>query len=1161
MSASERQAADSLRRLRGFSPFVSMVFLNAFVDLGHKIIIQNTVFKLYDGQQQIILTAIVNALILLPFILLFSASGFLSDRYLKPVVMRCSAWAAVGITLLITVCYYQGWFWPAFCLTFIMAVQSAVYGPAKLGYIRELVGDDKLAAANGAVQAASIVGILFGTFVFSGLFEARLAGMALTDTGVVLGGVAVLGWALVGLSLLEALLSYRLPLAVSRADRELQFSRDDYLHFRYLRRNLGEVFGHRNIWFPIMGLATFWSVSQVLLAAFPAFAKETLAETNTLVIQGIMACAGIGIMAGSLLAGRISRNYIETGLIPLGALGICAGLLLVPAADSHFALVLAFILLGTMGGIYIVPLNALVQYHSPADKLGTILAGNNWVQNIAMTSFLVLTVVVAYFGLDSRGLLWTILLLALAGGIYTVCMLPHSLARMVLGFVLKHRYRIDVIGFHNLPREGAVLLLGNHISWIDWALVQIASPRPVRFVMTRDIYNLWYLRWLFRMVGVIPIGTAGSAGALREVTASLERGEVVCIFPEGSISRNGQLGKFHGGYERAVRDVVPRGVLVPFYLRGLWGSTFSRAELGLRKARSVGGRRDIIVAFGEPIALDTPVDQLKQKVFELSISAWEKYTDSLSPLPLAWFRTARRRLLKVCAVDGEGNALSNARMVTACLAFAGEIRRHTRDRNIGLVLPASPAAIFCNMAVMLLGRTTVNLNYTASVAAVQKAIESAGITTVFSSRLFAERLKGRGIDLDTMLAGTRVVWAEDLRDGIPRWRLLGYLATVWLLPPRVLYAVFGRRVRLDQPAAILFSSGSEGAPKGIRLSHRNIIANIRQISDVLNTREDDVIMGSLPPFHCFGLTVTSLMPVIEGIPVVCHPDPTDTLGVARAIARHRGTILCATATFLRMYTANRKVEPLMLDTLRIVVAGAEKLGERVREGFQHKFNKIVYEGYGTTETTPVASCNVPDALDTSDWRIQRGNSPGTVGLPLPGSCFRIVDPDTLETLPVGVDGLILISGTQVMLGYLNDEERTRAAIVEIDSRRWYRTGDKGHLDEEGFLTIVDRYSRFAKLGGEMVSLTAVEDAVRAVLDMPELDCVAINLEDAKKGERIVLLTVGLPDPKALRKQLVAAGINPLMIPQDFHAVESIPKLGSGKLDIAAARQLAAAHGI
>ena len=246
----------------------------------------------------------------------------------------------------------------------------------------------------------------------------------------------------------------------------------------------------------------------------------------------------------------------------------------------------------------------------------------------------------------------------------------------------------------------------------------------------------------------------------------------------------------------------------------------------------------------------------------------------------------------------------------------------------------------------------------------------------------------------------------------------------------------------------------------------------------------------------------------------------------------------------------------MLKSLRIIVAGAEKLSTDVRDAFKMKFNKDILEGYGATETTPVASVNLPDALDFNFWSVQHGGKLGTVGLPLPGSNFKIVDPDSFEELATGDEGMILIGGAQVMLGYLNNPEKTAEVIKEFDGGRWYVTGDKGRLDDDGFLTIVDRYSRFAKLGGEMVSLGAVEESVRAALQESDIEIAAVNLPDAKKGEKVILLSAETVDSKETKQAMLANGCNPLLIPSEWHHVEEIPKLGSGKTDFKAAKKVA-----
>lgn len=1145
---------DRLLKVTGFISFVLIIFLNAFVDLGHKILIQNTVFKVYDGQTQVILTAVVNSLILLPFALLFTPAGYLSDRHRKPQIMRYSAAVAVGLTLLITLSYYQGWFWFSFAMTFLLAVQSAFYSPAKYGFIKELAGKPQLATANAVVQAATIVAILFGIFVFSIFFEHALAGLSYHNEAELLQHIAPIGWALVAGCVLEFWLTLRLPEGTAEAE-DLRFDWKHYGKGRYLRDNLRKILANRTIWLSIVGLSVFWGISQVVLAAFPAFAKETLSETNTVVIQGILACSGIGIILGSLIAGRASKQYIETGLIPMGALGVVVALFLLPQLTSNTLFALDSLLLGLAGGMFIVPLNALIQFHAKDEELGTVLAGNNWVQNVVMLGFLGLTVFFALNGLNSRGLFHLLTLTALIGAIYTIVQLPQSLVRYVIARVVASRYRVQVLGFKNLPGQGGVLMLGNHISWLDWAMIQIACPRPVRFVMHKGIYQRWYLKWFLDFFGVIPIAGGTSREALQQINALLKAGEVVCLFPEGAITRNGQLGDFKKGYESTVEGVD--GIILPFYLRGLWGTRFSRSSGKLQQTRSNRLRSDVIVAFGKPLPMSTPAQELKQHVFNLSIDTWEQHTRTLDPIPLAWLRTAKRQANGLSLADAKGGtSLSGLKTMAAVIGFSRLIRKRSPEQNIGLLLPTSAAGIITNMACLLLGKTVVNLNYTASLSALEAAVAKAQVRSIYTSQRFIKKLSQRGVNPDTLLSRVEVIYLEDLKDEISGLAKFSLLVASALLPARLLYDIFGKRADLEQPAAILFSSGSEGEPKGVVLSHRNIMANIQQVADVLDTRDEDTIMATLPLFHAFGLTVTGLMPLVEGIPVVCHPDPADALTIAKAIGQYQATVFCGTSTFLRLFNRNRRIHPLMLESLRVVVAGAERLSPEVRDAFKLKFNKNIYEGYGTTETTPVASVNIPDRIDPREWRVQVGSKLGTVGLPLPGGSFRIVDPETLATLPAGEDGLILFGGTQVMLGYLNDPEKTAEVIVELDGKRWYKTGDKGHLDADGFLTIVDRYSRFAKIGGEMISLGAIESAIGKLLP-EEVEILTTAVPDGKKGEQVVLLFSGDTTEDHIKGLLEQAGLNPLMRPSTLVSVEAIPKLGTGKSDFSRAKQIAA----
>lgn len=387
-------------RLPGFISFLAVAFINAMVDLGHKILIQNTIFKVYDDAAQVALTAIVNALILLPFILLFTPAGFLSDRFAKPRIMRITAFAAILITLLITLAYYQGWFLFAFVMTLILAAQSAVYSPAKYGFIRELAGNERLSPANGFIQATTIVAILTGIFLFSILFENQLDGQVYTNESELIRYIAPVGWLLVLLSSIEFVLACRLPMT-DAASQPGQFDWRRYRQGQILRQNLTLLFQHPVIWYAILGLSMFWGISQTFLATFPAFAKIVLAEDNTIVIQGLLACSGLGIIIGSMLAGSGRKGHIKTALIPVGAIGMCLILFIVPMLASTVAFAAAILAFGLFGGLFIIPLNALIQLHAPAQQLGTVLAGNNWVQNIVMISFLMLTLIAAQAAIAS----------------------------------------------------------------------------------------------------------------------------------------------------------------------------------------------------------------------------------------------------------------------------------------------------------------------------------------------------------------------------------------------------------------------------------------------------------------------------------------------------------------------------------------------------------------------------------------------------------------------------------------------------------------------------------------------------------------------------------------------------------------------------------------
>lgn len=536
----------------------------------------------------------------------------------------------------------------------------------------------------------------------------------------------------------------------------------------------------------------------------------------------------------------------------------------------------------------------------------------------------------------------------------------------------------------------------------------------------------------------------------------------------------------------------------------------------------------------------------------MTFAEWQVYPSKLDPIHVAWLKSAKKSKTAFAVADIEGVEISHKKFLTGVLLFSKKIEAYSPEQNVGLLLPSSGGGAIASIAILSLGKTIVNLNFTAGKKALNSAAKQAEVKHIYTSRKFLDKMLERGMDFESYFPDSRLLMLEDIREEISTLSRIGTLLKAIVLPASMIQKSYFKDVSMNDTAAILFSSGSEGSPKGVELSHSNIAANAKQAAIELGAVDSDVIMSTLPTFHAFGFAITTLMPLSEGIPIVCHADPKDVTTIASGIKKYSGTILVGTPTFLRMYTISKKVTPESLQSLRLVVAGAEKLRSEVRDGFEAKFKMPVYEGYGTTETSPGASVNLPDI--ESPYKLR--NRPGTVGKAFSGTEFRVVDPDSLDPIPTGKDGLILIGGPQIMKGYLKMPEKTAEVIELIDGYRWYRTGDKGHLDEDGFLTIVDRYSRFAKIGGEMISLTTVEEEILDACNDSDLEIAATCLPDQRKGEKIVLLATNHLDKNKLTKLLSDAKVNPLYHPAQVLVVKEIPKLGSGKTDFGATKKIA-----
>jgi acyl-[acyl-carrier-protein]-phospholipid O-acyltransferase/long-chain-fatty-acid--[acyl-carrier-protein] ligase len=748
-------------------------------------------------------------------------------------------------------------------------------------------------------------------------------------------------------------------------------------------------------------------------------------------------------------------------------------------------------------------------------------------------------------------------LAALAALVAVGLLRPYWLLRAFLWLLTHTVYRVRALGAANVPARGGALLVCNHVSYIDWLLLLAAQRRFIRFVMFAGYARKWGLRHLVRWAGVIPIDGAGGPRAivksLRRASDALARGELVCIFAEGRLTRTGFMLPFHRGFEQIVKNCA--APIIPVCLDQVWGSIFSYYHNRLIWKLPNEIPYHVTVAFGPALPADTRAADVRQAIQSLSADCAIARADRRKPVHRQFVRMAAHHPFRPCLADStsKGRDLNYGKTLAgaACLARAlcpvlGD------DPMIGIWLPPGIAGALANIAVGLLGKTSVNLNYSSSPEVVQSALRQSGSRHVLTAGRFTHRVKldpGPGvesIDLEEILK--KITTFQKFRAYLAAILLPGFVLERWVLGLR------GHK--LDDLATIIFSSGTTGEPKGVMLTHGNIAANAESMIQATGINHLDRLLGVLPFFHSFGYTVTLWAPLQVGASAVYHADPRQAKEIGELCRTYRCTVYLSTATFLRFCL--KKCEPKDFESIRILVCGAEKLPQSLAQSFKEKFGVLPLEGYGCTELSPAAAANMPD-VELDGYR-QVCNKPGTIGQPLPGVAARVVNPETMQPLPVGEEGLLLIRGPNVMKGYLGKPEMTAQVIRD----GWYVTGDMGRIDSDGFITLTGRLSRFAKVGGEMVPLERVEEVLHEVLGTGERVGAVTCVPDESRGERLVVLYLelklaetGLAVPAWLSK-LNGQGLPNLWVPspRDFYPVPEMPLLGSGKLDLKRVKDLA-----
>ena len=1149
-ASARTEATVALDGRRGFWALIATQFQGAFSDN----ILRNLLLSMIVGMnlaksERETFVSVVTFLFSVPFLVLSMPGGWLADRFSKRQITIWTKVMEFGSMLLATTGLANHSLGLSLAALTLVASQAALFGPSKYGLLPELLPAKSLSWGNGVIELGTFLAIIIGTVAGAWMGE-HFSGHEVY-AGYVLLGLSVIGF-------LTSLRIDKVPAAAPEKPFRLNIVAD-------LWTQIGKMRQDRALFLAVLGNTYFWFLGSLLFSTIVVYGPDVLhiGQTKTGYLNAMLA-VGIGI--GSMAAGWVSQNKIEYGLIPLGSIGMtCTGFALgmMPHGVAGTAALLG--MLGFWAGLFAVPVNALIQ-HKPAeqDKGGIIAAANllSFV-GIAISSG-VYFVFTSYIHLDPRGVIVAASSITAASTAYVLYLLPEWFRRLILFFVTRTVYRVRVLGRDNFPEKTGALLVSNHMSLVDAALLVAATDRPIRFLMDQGIYDHPMVKPFARMVNAIPISSEQHPremlNSLKTATDALRNGEIVCIFAEGQVTRTGQLLPFRRGLERIMKGVeVP---IIPVNLDGVWGSIFSfeRDRFLWKLPKRIP--YCVTVSFGKPMAPTSTAVEVRTAVQELQATAFETRKSSMTTLDRAFLRTARKRPWRFFMADGKTPKVSFGSALLKTIYIARRLRKHIGHRPmVGVLLPPSVGGALTNYALMLMGRVSVNLNYTSSNETIASCAEQCELDLVITSKAFIERfpntaIPGRTLLLENALSGPRLS------------EKLGALAMAWLFPAALLKRALspqlarptkeplgvggtGKFSPMDELATVIFSSGSTGEPKGVMLSHFNIMSNISQVTQVFMLGGGDKILGILPFFHSFGFTAGLWLPAVEGVGVVFHTNPLDAQLIGGLVEKYKVTFLIATPTLLQAYL--RRCTPESFGSLQFVLAGAEKLPERLALAFEDRFGIRPLEGYGSTECSPVVTVNGRDYRAPGFRQV--ASKRGTIGHPLPGVSVKVVDIESGLPVEPGSSGMLLVKGPNVMRGYLQNPAKT----AEVLHEGWYTSGDVAVIDEDGFVAITDRLSRFSKIGGEMVPHIRIEEKLHELADRTEQVFAVTAVPDEKKGERIIVIHT-LPEAMLapVLDKLSRSDLPALWKPKanQFVHVDSIPTLGTGKMDLRGIRALA-----
>lgn len=1083
------------------------------------------------------LSALAGGALIAPFFLFSALAGEMADRFERSRLLQILKAAELLTVLAAIAALFVGSL--ALCLValFALGAQATFSSPVRYALLPQHLAADELVDGNALLEGGTFLSILLGTIA---------GGIAVAiDYGTELASLLLVLCALAGFAA-----SLYVPHAPAPSPA-LRLSRNPVAATAAILRHAGE---QRAVWLSILGASWFWLVGAVFLSQIPAFAKQTLGAGSG-VVTLFLAAFSIGVGVGSVLCGRLMRGEVSARYVPLAALGMAvfsldlalasqaavatgsAELLGIVEFLSGFSGVRIFVdltAIAVCGGLFVVPLYAIIQRRSDEAARARTIAAMNIMNALFMTGAAAVTALLLAAGFATPDL-WLALAVLNGGVALWICrLLPQDTLRMLARIVLRLAYRVELRGAEHLAAAGErVVIVPNHVSYLDGPLIAAFLPGSPMFAIDTAQAARWWVRPLLAGADIYPMDPTRPM-ATKSLIKALRDGRQCVIFPEGRLNvTGGALMKVYDG-PALIADKGHAAVL-PVRIDGVEFTPFSR--LGGRLRRRWFPKVTITLYEPRRLAI-APELRGRGRRMRAGLVLYDLMSEMMArrPDPPSLFGA----LLEARAAHGGGHPmladptagpLSYDRVVMASLVLGRLLARHARPGEaVGLMVPNSIGAAAAFLALQATGRVPAMLNHTAGIDAVLSACRTAQLRTVITSRRFIELAKLDAL-AEALTGAVEIVWLEDLR------AQLGLVDKLYGLFALRVAAVRHRRLGIaaSDAAAILFTSGSEGAPKGVVLSHANLLANRRQLAARVDFSPADHLLNALPMFHSFGLTAGFLLPLLSGVRLFLYPSPLHYRIVPELAYGVGATLLFGTDTFLAGYA--RAANPYDFYALRYVFAGAEPVREETRRIWAERFGKRILEGYGVTECSPVIAVNTPMHFKA-----------GTVGRMLPLIEHRV------EPVPgIEAGGRLLLRGPNVMSGYLRPEA---PGVLAPPDAGWHDTGDIVRIDDEGYVTIAGRAKRFAKLAGEMVSLAVAERIAAAAY--PQHRHAVVALPDARRGERLVLVSEA---PEVRRDALIEAAhrerLPEIAIARDMVAVAALPLLGSGKTDYPAVQRLAA----